>query len=236
MLAAARLPDLPMIDTDRPLRQLLQQRRSCRAFLPDPLPEPELATLLAPALRAPSNCNTQPWFLHVASGAAIERLRQRLPADFAAGRLSLDFPYDGKYDGVFKERQYASAQALYSAMGIAREDRDARQAAFMRNFSFFDAPHVAFFFLPAGFSEREACDLGMFAQSVMLLLEEAGLGSCPQTALGFLADAIREELAVPVEQRLMFGLSFGYPDPDAAANRCSTERAPATELIRFHSE
>lgn len=227
-----------MTDTDRdhPLQRLLLNRRSCRAFLPEALPESELAAILAPALRAPSNCNTQPWFLHVVSGAAIERLRRRLPEDFAAGRVSLDFPYEGKYDGVFKERQYASAQALYSAMGIEREDREARQAAFMRNFSFFDAPHVAFFFLPAGFSEREACDLGMFAQSVMLLLDEAGLGSCPQTALGFLADAVREELAVPREQRLMFGLSFGRPDLAAPANRCVTERAPAQELIRFYSD
>jgi len=216
------------------VRQLLQQRRSCRAFLAEPVAEDRLRDILAPALRAPSNCNTQPWFLHVASGAALERLRERLPADFTAGKLSLDFPYDGKYDGVFRERQYASAQALYSAMGIEREDRDARQQAFMRNFSFFDAPHVAFFFLPQGFSEREACDLGMFAQSVMLLLDEAGLGSCPQTALGFLADSIREELAVPAEQRLMFGLSFGYPDPDAPANRCATARAAADELIFFH--
>jgi nitroreductase len=225
-----------MTETDYPLRRLLGERRSCRAFLPDPIAEAELAALLRPALRAPSNCNTQPWFLHVASDAAIERLRRRLPEDFAAGKVSLDFPYDGKYDGVFKERQYASAHALYSAMGIERADREARQSAFMRNFTFFDAPHVAFFFLPAGFTEREACDLGMFAQSVMLLLDEAGFGSCPQTALGFLADTIREELAVPQEQRLMFGLSFGRPDPEAPANRCATVRAPAQELIRFYSD
>ncbi len=220
--------------TVKPLRQILEDRRSCRAFLPQALSEAELSEILRPALRAPSNCNTQPWFLHIASGEVLERLRERLPGDFAAGRLSLDFPYDGKYEGVFKERQYASAQALYSAMGIAREDRDARQGAFMRNFSFFDAPHVGFFFLPEGFSEREACDLGMFAQSVMLLLESAGLSSCPQTALAFLADSIREELDVPVSQRLMFGLSFGYADPNAVANQCRTDRAAPSELIQFH--
>jgi nitroreductase len=218
----------------QPLRQLLAQRRSCRAFRSDALTESELREILAPALRAPSNCNTQPWFLHIASGEPLERLRKRLPEDFAAGRLSLDFPYDGKYTGVFKDRQYASAQALYSAMGIEREDKASRHAAFMRNFTFFDAPHVGFFFLPEGFSEREACDLGMFAQSVMLLIDEAGLRSCPQTALAFLSDSVREELAVPGSQRLMFGLSFGFAVADAPANACVTERAAASELIQFH--
>jgi nitroreductase len=218
----------------RPINQLLELRRSCRAFRPDALSQRELGEILAPALRAPSNCNTQPWFLHIASGEPLERLRKRLPEDFAAGRLSLDLPYDGKYTGVFKDRQYASAQALYSAMGIAREDKAARHTAFMRNFTFFDAPHVGFFFMPEGFSEREACDLGMFAQSVMLLLEAAGLRSCPQTALAFLSDSVREELAIPSSQRLMFGLSFGVAVEDAPANACVTERAAVAELIQFH--
>jgi len=221
-------------ETPRPLRDILENRRSCRAFLPESLSDEQLRDLLSPSLRAPSNCNTQPWYLHVASGDALECLRQRLPDDFANGRMTLDFPYDGKYADVFKERQYASAQALYGAMGITREDKDARQAAFMRNFTFFDAPHVGFFFLPEGFSEREACDLGMFAQSVMLLLEASGLASCPQTALAFLSDSVREELSVPQAQKLMFGLSFGYPDPDAPANGCRTERAQASELISLH--
>ncbi|MFK8043404.1 nitroreductase family protein [Congregibacter sp.] len=216
------------------LSDILENRRSCRAFLPESLSDDELRKLLAPSLRAPSNCNTQPWYLHIASGDVLERLRKRLPEDFTAGRMTLDFPYDGKYADIFKDRQYASAQALYGAMGIARDDRDARQAAFMRNFTFFDAPHVGFFYLPEGFSEREACDLGMFSQSVMLLLEAAGLASCPQTALGFLSDSIREELSVPQNQRLMFGLSFGYPDLGAPANRCTTDRDEANELIALH--
>ena len=210
-------------------------RRSCRAFLPTPIAEDVLRRVLAPALRAPSNCNTQPWFFHIASGDALERLRRRLPEDFLAGRLTPDFRYDGKYEAPYRERQHAAAQALYSAMGIAREDRPARDAAFMRNFTFFDAPHVGFFFLPAGFSEREACDLGLFAQSVMLLLEAAGLGSCPQTALGFLAASVRDELAIAPDQRLMFGLSFGYADHASPANHCVTQRVTVDEALILHN-
>ncbi|MEM8489604.1 MAG: nitroreductase family protein [Pseudomonadota bacterium] len=220
----------------RPLSDLLNQRYSCRAFLDRAVPETELSRVLAPALRAPSNCNTQPWYFHVASGAALEELRRRIPEDFTAGKLTLDFPYDGQYEGVYKDRQHASAQALYGAMGIERSDKDARLKAFMRNFTFFDAPHVGFFFLPEGFSEREACDLGMFAQSVMLLLEAEGIASCPQTALSFLADTVRDVLQIPTSQRLMFGLSFGYADTDAPANNCRTERAPATDVLVFHGD
>ena len=69
----------------------------------------------------------------------------------------------------------------------------------------FDAPVVAFFMLPDGFGLREACDLGMFTQTVMLGLTAQGLGSCPQTALGFMAKQIREVIDVPEHHKLMFG-------------------------------
>ena len=106
----------------------------------------------------------------------------------------------------------------------------------MRNFTFFDAPHVAFFYLPSGFGIREACDLGMFAQSVMLGLVNEGLGSCPQTALGFHAGTLRQALGIADDRKLMFGLSFGRPLEDAPVNACRTARAGSDDLIQWHTD
>ena len=151
-----------------------------------------------------------------------------------AGDMSMDFPYEGKYEGVYKERQYGSAQALYDAVNIAREDKAGRQVQFMRNFTFFDAPHVAFMFLPEPFGLREAADLGMYAQTLMLAMTAHGLGSCPQTALSFQADFIRQSLGIDASNKLLFGISFGYPDPDAPANTCVTDRASVVDSVVFH--
>ena len=119
---------------------------------------------------------------------------------------------------MYKERQYGSAQALYDAVGIERKDKVRRQEQFMRNFSFFDAPHVAFLFLPEPFGLREAADLGMYAQTLMLGMVAHGLGSCPQTALSFEADLIRETLGIDASNKLLFGISFGVP-----VTRCSSK-------------
>jgi len=208
-------------------------RRSVRAFRPDPVPQPLLEHVFALAARAPSNCNTQPWLTAVASGAACERLRRRFTADFASGQVSMDFPYAGKYAGVYKERQYDAAEKLYGAMGIAREDKAARGAAFMRNFAFFDAPHVAFLFIPDWAGVREAADAGMYAQTLMLALSAHGLASCPQTALSFLCDAVREECGVDPSHRLLFGISFGYEDAANPANDCRLGRAALADSVRF---
>ena len=213
---------------------IVSSRRSMRDFKPDPVPKDIIASVFGGAQRAPSNCNTQPWFVHVVTGETLEQLRAELPAKFAAGEIALDFPYDGQYEGVYRDRQYASATALYYSLGIAREQKAERNAWFMRNFSFFDAPAVAFFTLPTGFGLREACDLGMFAQTVMLGLTAHGLGSCPQTALAFLANVIRPTLGLGDHERLMFGMSFGFPT-DTAVNEVRTERAALEDVVTFHS-
>lgn len=223
-----------MADVAAVFDEVVNARRAVRGFLSRPVDAATLEVVFDVAARAPSNCNTQPWLVHVASGAPLESLRELLPARFGAADFSLDFPYDGSYEGVYKERQYAAADALYSAAGIARQDRERRNEQFMRNFTFFDAPHVAFFFLPEPFGLREAADLGMYAQTVMLAMTAHGLASCPQTALSFLADPIREQLGVAASNRLLFGLSFGYADPDEPANRCRTDRATLADTVVFH--
>ena len=213
---------------------IVSSRRSMRDFKPNPVPKDIIESVFGGAQRAPSNCNTQPWFVHVVTGETLEQLRAELPAKFGAGEIALDFPYDGQYEGVYKDRQFASATALYDSLGIAREQKAERNAWFMRNFSFFDAPAVAFFTLPTGFGLREACDLGMFAQTVMLGLTAHGLGSCPQTALAFLANVIRPTLGLGDHEQLMFGMSVGYPT-DAAVNEVCTDRAALDDVVTFHS-
>ena len=222
-----------MSDHAETFLNIVSNRRSMRAFKSDSVPREVIEAVMGGAQQAPSNCNTQPWFVHVVTGDTLEQLRTELPSKFAAGEVTLDFPYDGQYDGVYKERQYASATALYDALGISREEKAARNNWFMRNFTFFDAPSVAFFTLPSQFGLREACDLGMYAQTVMLGLVAHGLGSCPQTSLGFLANVIRPALGLGDHEKLMFGLSFGYPT-ETPVNQVRTQRAALHDVVTFH--
>lgn len=214
--------------------QIAAERRSVRAFLPQAIEQATLERIFMVANRAPSNCNSQPWIVHVASGAAIEKLRERVSAAWAAGQITMDFPYDGIYQGVYKERQYAAAQALYDSMGIKREEKARRNEQFVRNFKFFDAPHVAFLFLPEPFGLREAADVGMYAQTLMLALTAFGYASCPQTALGFFSDLAREEFGLEKSNKLLFGISFGIEDKNDPSNSCRTARASLSENTVFH--
>lgn len=215
--------------------EAIRQRRSVRAFQAREVPEATLREVFSLAQLAPSNCNTQPWIVHVVSGAKCNRLRQRLTqAGMDPAQYQPDFPYDGKYPGIYKDRQHDAAAQLYGAMGIARDDKAGRGLAALRNYSFFDAPHAAFVFLPEPFGVREAADCGIYGQTLMLLLTAHGLASCPQAALSFHPKIVREELGLPDTLRPLFGLSFGYEDTDAAPNRCHVGRAELDAVVTFH--
>lgn len=214
---------------------VIRQRRSVRGFLPDAVPGALLREVFELAQQAPSNCNTQPWAVHVVSGTASRQLRDKL---VAAGRarepLRPDWPAEGKYEGVYRDRQYDAAARLYGAMGVERRDLDGRFEAYLRNHAFFDAPHVAFIFLPAPFDIREATDCGIYAQTLMLALTARGIGSCAQGALGLFPDLVRAQLGIPPQHRLLLGISFGYEDPGVKANTARVGRAELEHAVQFH--
>ncbi|WP_242124247.1 nitroreductase [Sphingobium sp. Sx8-8] len=215
--------------------EIMRERRSIRGFLPDPVPDALLRHILETAQLSPSNCNVQPWVVHIVSGAEAERVRAALHDHAKTGAdVSPDFPLTGAYPGEYRTRQIDAAKALFSATGVERDDKAARTESFLRNFRFFDAPHAAFIFLPEWAAMREAADAGMYAQSLMLALTANGLASCAQGALSHYADIVHRELGIGPELRLLFGLAFGYPDPDHPANDARTTRSTIDDAIRFH--
>jgi nitroreductase len=216
--------------------ETVQTRRSIRAFSSTPLSGEVIRSVLGDAQRAPSNCNTQPWIVHIASGDAIEALSRALHAASAGGRLSPDFSWDeSAFTGVYGDRRRTQGKLYYENLGVTRDDTEERRRASAANFSFFGAPHVAFLFMPVvGDCVRVAGDIGMYAQTFLLALAARGLGGVPQTVLGLYADTVRECLGIEANQKLLFGVSFGYLDVAAPANRLRMDRDELTQSVTFH--
>lgn len=214
--------------------QLARSRRSIRGFLPQPVAPEILERIFETAAFAPSNCNTQPWQSHVVSGEMRDRLSKVFMETIAQGEHSLDFPYDAKYEGIYRQRQLDVAILLYEALGVTREDKAGKRRAFLRNLEFFGAPHAVFIFIPDWCEIREACDVGMYAQNLMLAMRSHGLASCPQTILGYDADSVRRELNIAPQMKLLFGISFGYEDSELPENRIVPERAALDDQVQFH--
>lgn len=217
--------------------QLLQQRYSCRQFLPNAVPQADIDAILADAQRSPSNCNTQPWQVHIVSGKTLQTLSDTMLKKAKQQDYSLDFTGSTEdYYGVFKQRNQEMAAAYYGAQGIERDDAQARQDEIARNFSFFGAPQAAFIFMPVfGDGIRSAVDLGIYTQTFLLSLTARGLAGVPQGLLSFFADDVRDILGVSDTFKLAHGISFGYADEHAPVNCRFAGRVPVSDSVTFHS-
>jgi nitroreductase len=211
-------------------------RRSFRGFLDTPVSDEIMQQVLHDAQCAPSNCNTQPWDVHIVSGAKLAGLSELIHAKNDAGAFTPDFTFEmSDFYGAYGERKNAQGKAYYEAMNVMRADKEGRARAAALNYSFFGAPHVALLFMPSfGDNVRVAGDLGMYGQTFLLSLAARGLGGIPQTSLGFFAGTIREYLGISDDLKMLFGISFGYPDEVAPGNRMRMDRAPLSESVTFH--
>ncbi|MFV0384937.1 nitroreductase [Paracoccus sp. (in: a-proteobacteria)] len=217
------------------LDEAIHKRRSVRGYLPGPVPDATIHEIFALAQAAPSNCNIQPWMSHVVSGAALRELGAAMVAASEQGIApDPDFRADRRFEGVHRERQIDAAVQLYGAMGIDRHDRPGRDRAYRRNLEFFGAPHAVFIFMPGSFQEREAVDLGIYTQTLLLTMTSRGVASCAQGALSLYPTIIRDHLGVSADNRLLLGISFGYEDVSVDANRARVGRAPLDVAVRFH--
>lgn len=219
------------------VEEVIRQRRSVRGFLDRPVPREVLEEVFALAQSAPSNCNIQPWKAFVASGEARDRIRDRLMELVTSGEpFNPDYDYPGRFEGEYRKRQVDCAIAMYSKMGIERDDHAGRARASLRNFELFDAPHVAFIGMHKDFGTTVAIDVGMYAQTLMLAMQARGIASCAQGSMRYYPDVVREEFPGNDDIRILFGISFGYEDPSVPANATRTTRDPIEASVNFRDD
>ena len=131
----------------------------------------------------------------------------------------------------WEARRFGVGEGLYAALGIPREDKAGRLAQFVENYRGFGAPVMLFLHCSRIMGPPQWSDMGMWLQSVMLLLVEHGLASCPQECWAMYGATIRRTLGLDDGQILFTGLAIGYADDDAAVNQWAVPRASLDEVI-----
>jgi len=213
-------------------------RRSIRAFLPTELPRALIEDILRVAARAPSGTNTQPWQVHVLTGAAKSRLSERIlavyddPEELATHTEEYAY-YPREWRSPYIDRRRKVGWDLYGLLGLVKTDKAGMHDQHGRNYSFFDAPVALMFSIDRVMQQGSWLDYGMFLQNVMIAARARGLHTCPQAAFTQFHRLIGEELQLKPEQMLVCGMSLGHADPAAIENSLVTERAPVEQFTRF---
>jgi nitroreductase len=223
-----------MSATQDDFSRLSSQRRSVRAYSAQPVPDHLLQQLLRTARQAPSGANLQPGSFIAVQGEARARLSDDLVAAFKGGQQEVeDYAYFPQpLPGILRRRQVAAARALYGALGIAREDRAARDLQFQRNFCFFDAPVALVATIRSDFGSGGYMDLGMALYGLMLAAQSCGLSTCAIGALASYPGLVRSHLGLETDSTIVCGMALGYADLQAPVNQTQTERCALDDFFR----
>jgi nitroreductase len=215
------------------LFQAIQNRTSCRAFLPDPVPQDLIRELLSWAGKAPSAINVQPWEFVVVSGRERGRLVQRILQAHREKQVScgagtsrpLPEPWIGRQRRLFAGMKPIAEQVSLDLNHFVGEG----------SCRFYDAPAVIFLFLDRLFPGSRMVCAGMALGYFLLAAQASGLGTCPIGLINAYEEEIKEQLNVPEDKQLLLGIALGYPDLQAPLNHFKSDRDDIEEMIRWIS-
>jgi nitroreductase len=216
--------------------EAVAHRISVRSFTNQPVSQHTVRALLTAASRAPSGGNLQPWFVHVLSGNALERLKALMRKTVVESEAEEQREYEIYPDRLWtplRERRREAGAQRYAALGAADKDASAQRDMVLRNVGFFGAPVGLFFCIDRRVGPPQWADLGMFMQTFMLLAVNEGLDTCPQEVWSLWPQTLRAFLKIDDTRMLFAGMSLGYRESPHPLNGIRTERAPVEEFSSF---
>jgi len=212
----------------------INSRKTVRAFKPDSVGKDTILKILEAATRAPSWGNSQPWEVFVASGDALERLREGYSARFKHRQSSNpDIPAPSTWPPAIQERMRALMSAFSRTTPTKTGPDDAMRQMFASNYSFFGAPTVVFLCMDRSLTQWSMFDMGSLAQSIMLAAQEYGVDSAIAVLFASYPDLVRAELDIPEDLAILIGLALGYADADQLRDRPRISRRPLKEVVRY---
>ena len=219
------------------LIEAISTRISARAFLEKPVSKSTVSEILDHARLAPSGSNMQPWHIHAVTGQVREKVIEKALAyagEHPVGSVRQEYQSPpGAMVKPYKSRRYECGMALYSALGIDRKDKEAREKQLMQNFYFFGAPVGLFFSIHRTLMPGQLGDLGIIMANIMLLAREHGLHTCAQGFWQDVQPAVREVLDVPEEYYIYNGMAMGYLDEQHPANKMNIQREELEQVASF---
>jgi len=215
--------------------EAMEARQSTRAFTSRNVDQTDIEQLLNSAARAPSGVNSQPWRVAVATGQTKQHISDALLSARKEGvESNPDYSYyPTVWKDPYKQRRVACGKALYSALGISKEDKTRQLQAWENNYQFFGAPVGLFFFIDRDLNKGSWLDMGMFIQNVMLAAIGHGLATCPQASLAEYPQIVRNILGIDEQYLLICGMALGYADPSQPVNQYRLDREPQENFTHW---
>lgn len=221
------------------LIEAIRQRKSIRAFKPDPVSKEDILSLISAAVAAPSKGNSQIWEFTVVTGdkkREMDMMLLDLLKTNPIPRMTLaDSDNDGKNEMLRKvekraSRNEAEIAKLLSPIGLSFE-----KFMLEGTFTFFNAPVAILIFMDEAFSKDlpHILSVGASVQNILLAAMDKGLGTCWIGGVWRYTKELRTLLDIPDNKRIVSGVALGYPDKDSLINKYKSTRDKPIEFVRW---
>lgn len=213
------------------LFEVIEGRKSIRAFKPDPVPKETIEEILQLAVKAPSAINLQPWEFTVVSGKEKERLCRRLMKAYGEKRVSCSprasRPLPPKVKGRWK-KLFQEMKPYVDQLGVPFED-------FINegSFNFYGAPTAIIISMDRAFPKTRLVCIGASLGYLVLTAHAFGLGTCPIGIITAFEDEIKDQLNIPEAKEIILGVALGYPDWENPVNRFKSSRENSPNITRW---
>jgi nitroreductase len=211
-------------------------RRSIRGYQDKAVPQKLIEEILTLAMRSPSSMNTQPWNFTVVSGDVLDKIRAgNTERNLAGVPHSREFRIGKAFEGQHRDRQVGVAKQLFAAMGIAREDKEARHDWVLRGFRQFDAPVCVIITYDRELADSDdtAFDCGAVTTALVNAAWSRGLGAVINSQGIMQSPVVREHAGISDDQVIMKAVALGWPDDSFPANAVVSERKSVAQAARF---
>jgi nitroreductase len=213
------------------LLKVIKERKSIRAFKPDPIPKEKIEEILRLTIHAPSAINLQPWEFIVVTGEEKERLGRNLIK-------------------AYKEKQISCSPGNVKPLPKTYGKRGAKTLELMKPFfeeigvnidqyinegscNFYGAPVAILICLDDSFPKARMVDVGIALGYFVLAAHEFGLWTCPIGLIIAYEDEIKDLLNIPENKNVVIGVALGYPDSNIPINRFKSQRDNLEKYVRW---
>lgn len=206
--------------------------RVTRKFTNRKVNENLLAKIIERAKQSPSLLNSQPWKAYVLTGEALKKFKKDV-------KEQLDANVEPNEDFT---TMLSLNWDLYPSQNMATVG--ASQPYFFNNKmelfteannTMFNAQDIVFLTIPKASPIWSVFDLGIFAQSIMLLAIDAGLAIIPAHSMVSYPKVVRKYTKIPDEELVGMAIGLGYRDNAAEVNdsKYIPNRLPTEEVYKL---
>src|SRR4030043_1905044 len=213
------------------LLKVIMERKTIRAFKPDPVPKERIEEVIRLAIHAPSAINLQPWEFIIVTGEEKERLSRRLIKAYREKQIGCS---PGNIKPLPKTYGKRGAKTL-DLMNPFLEEMKVKSDQFTNEGScnFYGAPVAILLCLDDSFPKARFVDIGLILGYLLLAAHVSDLATCPIGLITAYQEEIKDTLNISESKNVVIGLALGYPDEKSPINRFKSQRDDFEKFVRW---